>query len=111
MKNEFKGRKVYIAGKITGFEGYKKKFEEAEKHLISQGAHPISPAVLPPGYEQAEYLHICFSMIDVCDAVYFLDNWRDSPGAQKEFQYASTKNKQLLYEDVDPAWKFDNAIR
>jgi hypothetical protein len=105
----FTGLKVYIAGKITGFDEYQERFAEAEKRLREEGALPMNPAVLPPGYTWGEYMHICFSMIDVCDAVYFLDNFADSAGAMKEFNYAATKNKLLLYENIDPVWKENKA--
>jgi len=104
----FEGLKVYIAGPITGTDDYKERFAEAEKYLRSLGAIPMHSANLPQGYSHAEYLYICFAMIDVCDAVYFLDGYSKSVGAMKELHYALTKRKQLLYEDVDPAWKFDN---
>jgi len=98
----FTGMKIYIAGPITGTDDFKERFAAAEQHLIDQGAKPMNPAVLPPGYAWGEYMHICFSMIDVCDAVYFLDNWKDSQGALREFEYASSRGKQLLYEQIDP---------
>ncbi len=94
----FEGLKIYIAGKITGFDGYKEKFISAEAFLRENGALPMSPAVLPPGYDWEEYMHICASMIDVCDAVYFLNNWSDSPGAKREFDYAYENGKRLFYE-------------
>lgn len=107
----FKGLKVYIAGPITGTDDYKERFAEAEKYLRSLGAIPMHSANLPQGYSHAEYLYICFAMIDVCEAAYFLDGYSDSEGSKKEFCYAALKNKQLLYEGLDPAWKFDNAVR
>lgn len=96
------GKKIYIAGKITGYDGYKERFAAAEKELKSKGALPMNPALLPPGYDQGQYLHICFSMIDVCEAVYFINNWKDSPGALKEFDYATCKKKEILYEEDLP---------
>lgn len=41
--------KVYIAGKITGNDGYKAEFEEAKKRLEAQGHIVINPATLPGG--------------------------------------------------------------
>jgi hypothetical protein len=108
--NMFTGMKIYIAGPITGTDDFKERFAAAEKYLIDQDAKPMNPAALPAGYTWGEYMHICFSMIDVCDAVYFLDNWKDSQGALREFEYASAHGKQLLYENLDPAWKLDNAV-
>ena len=46
-----------------------------------------------------DYLHICYSIIDVCDAVFMLKDWRQSEGAKLERLYATTKGKVILYED------------
>lgn len=89
--------KTYIAGKITGNKKYKEEFAKAEKILISKGHTPMSPAVLPAGFEHHEYMRVCFSMIDVCEAVYFLKDWRDSLGASMEHEYARIKNKVIIY--------------
>lgn len=90
--------KIYIAGKITGFEGYKEKFNEAEECLKGRGHICINPSVLPGGFEQNEYLNICFAMIEVCDAIYMLDNWKDSPGARKEIDFARKLDKKIIYQ-------------
>jgi hypothetical protein len=110
------GLKVYIAGPITGTDDYKERFEKAEKYLRGQGALPMHSAGLPQGFSHGEYLYICFAMIDVCEAVFFLDGYSESEGSLKEFNYAATKKKRLLYEDVDPdyidpAWKLDNSVK
>lgn len=95
-----KGLKVYIAGPITGTDDFKERFEAAEKHLWKMGAIPMHSAGLPQGFDHAQYLHICFAMIDVCEAVYFLKNYMDSEGSLREFNYAATKRKQLIYEGI-----------
>jgi len=98
--------KIYIAGKITNYPDHKKHFLEAEQALTSLGHKVINPSVLPEGFEQQEYMHICYSMIDVCDGVYMLDNWRDSVGAGKEHEYAKVNKKAVIYqlsEDVGEA--------
>ena len=91
--------KVYIAGKITGNPDYKQQFAEAEKKLRAKGHTTMSPAVLPDGFEHQEYMRVCFSMIDVCDAVFFLDNWRDSKGATMEYNYAFGAGKGIIFEE------------
>ncbi len=95
--------KIYIAGKITGEDraAVVEKFAAASCKLRTAGHLPFNPAVLPD-YEQVDhedYLHICFAMIDVCDAVYMLSDWKKSPGARKELQYAADWRKKILYED------------
>lgn len=37
-------KRVYISGGITGVDDYESKFEQAEKHLISEGFNVINPA-------------------------------------------------------------------
>lgn len=91
--------KIYIAGKITGNQNYKSQFAEAERHLRAQGHTTMNPAVLPDGFEHQEYMRVCFSMIDVCDAVYFLSNWKESKGAYMEYIYAFEQNKGIMFEE------------
>ena len=73
--------KVYIAGKITGLDEALvfKKFNESKRQLRRQGCSVMSPAVLASndGFAHSDYMHICFAMIDVCDAVYMQKDWQD----------------------------------
>ena len=88
---------VYIAGKITGDAGYKEKFDAVEKELLSRGWRVLNPAKLPElPYEQ--YYPINCAMIDGADAVYFLRDWTESPGAVKEFCYAGRRDIEILFE-------------
>lgn len=90
--------KIYIAGKITGLEDYKEKFEDASNKLEKLGHKIMNPAILKEGFEQNEYMHICYAMIDVCECVYFLNNWQDSKGARLEHEYALENNKKIRYQ-------------
>lgn len=90
--------KIYIAGKITGLVGFKERFKEAENKLRSEGHKVMNPAILPSGFEQHEYMRICYAMIDTCEVVYFLDNWKDSVGAKREHDYAKLHNKTIIYQ-------------
>ena len=78
--------KVYIAGKVTGLEKADifKKFYESGKQLKKDGYLVMSPAVLAlnEGFDHGDYMHVCYAMIDVCDAVYMQKNWQNSKGAQ-----------------------------
>lgn len=89
--------KAYIAGKITGNPQYKEEFAKGEKELKSRGLTVLNPSTMPEGFEQAEYLHVCTAMIDVCDAVYFLPTWIDSKGSHLEMGYAKGKGKVIGY--------------
>jgi len=90
--------KVYIAGKITGEPDYYEHFERAILLLRFARHTVLSPTILPDGLEWEDYMHICYSMIDVAEAVYFLDNWTESSGAREEFRYANHTGKRILYE-------------
>ena len=57
--------KVYLAGKITGDPNYREKFAEAAKKLEERaGVTVISPAVTPEGLKKADYMRICFAMLE-----------------------------------------------
>jgi hypothetical protein len=88
--------KIYIAGKITGDDDYKNKFERYEWLLSMQGHTVMNPSILPEGFEYEQYIHICEAMIDCCDAVALLPDWRESKGAMYEKDYAENKCKVLL---------------
>jgi len=90
--------KIYIAGKITGLPNYKKVFKKAETSLEGIGFVTMNPARLNIGFTQEEYLEICYKMIDACDMVYMLNNWKDSKGATIELDYALKNNKKIIYE-------------
>lgn len=89
--------KVYIAGKITGDPGYRDKFAAAEIQLGWQGHTVLNPAELPAGMTKADYMRICFAMIDVADAVVFLPDSAESAGAQLEMAYCEYIEKE--YEE------------
>ena len=98
-----KGKKIYIAGGITGVPDYKEHFAKAEEFLISKGAIPMNPARMSEGFEWKDYLHICLTMIDVCDAVFLLNGWFDSAGARAEAFYADLYVKDKYFEDLEVA--------
>lgn len=93
--------KVYVAGKISGLERHHAiyMFERAKDMLKAQGYEPFVPTVLPAYDDVAheDYLHICYAMIDVCDAIYMLSNWQQSKGARIELQYASDWKKKTVF--------------
>lgn len=60
--------KVYLAGKITGDSNYREKFAAAAKKLEERaGVTVISPAVTPEGLKKADYMRICFAMLESAD--------------------------------------------
>lgn len=95
--------KIYIAGKVTGVDKgeLNVKFAAASIKLKKQGHETFVPCVLPdyPDVPHEDYLHICYAMIDVCDAIYMLYDWQKSKGARMELQYACDHRKEIMYQD------------
>lgn len=93
--------KIYIAGKITGDPDYKAKFEAAAKDYEAKGYVVLNPALLPVGMQKADYMRVCFAMIDTADVVAFLPGYRLSVGAQLELQYCFYIDKAVRLPDND----------
>ena len=91
--------KVYIAGKITGDPNYREKFAEAAEKIKDAGNIPLNPAELPAGMTAADYMRICFAMIDICDWVCFLPDWEASPGARLEMEYCRYIDKLTFFAE------------
>ena len=87
--------KIYIAGKITGDPDYKAKFEAAENFYKKKGYTVLTPTWMPIGMQPADYMRICFAMIDTADVVAFLPDYETSPGAQLELQYCFYIDKDV----------------
>lgn len=92
--------KIYIAGKITGDPNYRAKFEEAENFYKKKGYTVLTPTWMPTGMQPADYMRICFAMIDTADVVAFLPDFKRSAGARVEHTYCCYIDKNIrLYED------------
>ena len=87
--------KIYIAGKITGDPDYKAKFEAAAEAYKKEGYTVLCPSWMPAGMQPADYMRICFAMIDTADVVAFLPGYETSPGAQLELQYCLYTDKSV----------------
>lgn len=92
--------KVYIAGKITGDTQFKAKFKSIQQKLEKEGYIVLNPAQLPAGMDYEDYMDICFAMLDVSDAIYLLDDYKDSPGALRELSRAKRKSKKIIGEEI-----------
>lgn len=103
--------KIYIAGKITGDPNYKAKFAAAAEEYKKRGYTVLCPSWLPGGMLSADYMRICFAMIDTADVVAFLPGYETSPGAQLELQYCLYTDKFLIYIGEDDINTSYNANR
>lgn len=99
------GKKIYISGKVSGQLPYRTMaaFGYASSTLRTAGCKVINPIAIndslsSQGFTYDEMMHICYAAIDICDAVYMLNNWKDSKGAQLEHEYAIAAGKEILYQ-------------
>jgi len=92
---------VYIAGKMTGLEDLgRAAFRKAQRELEKAGHVVLNPAVLPDGLAPDAYMPICMAMLNAAEAIYLLDNWEDSQGAQIEEAYAKYQHKLVMTETL-----------
>ena len=93
--------KVYIAGKINGLKNYREVFKEVDDSLTAKGNAVMNPAVLNEGFPYKAYMPICLAMLEACEVVYMLNNWKDSKGAKVEHEYAKIQGKKIIYQEDD----------
>ena len=97
---------IYIAGPITGVCDYRTEFGRYADAIRAMGYAVLNPARLPEGMTNAQYMRICLAMIDSADAVLFMSEWRESPGATLEHRYCEYTGKPHIHsptmKDGDP---------
>ena len=93
--------KIYIAGKITGNDGYRVKFQEAAKNLEALGHVVLNPAILPAGLAEQDYMQIPLAMLNAADVAVFLPDYQESAGAMIEWARCKRTGKDCaLYLDM-----------
>lgn len=97
-----KKTRVYIAGKISGTDDFKERFGKAEKEFLKINCEVLNPAklylIMPESATHDEYLSMCYVMIEMCDIVYFLKDWKNSVGASMEYKYCVRHGKRCIFE-------------
>lgn len=101
--------KIYIAGPITDDPDYREKFNAAEEAFALVGHAVLNPAKLPEGMTPADYMRICFAMIDVADIVAFLPGWLLSKGAKLERNYCRYTGKKFVFIETKPVFTIREA--
>lgn len=97
--------RVYLSGKISGLENLNKpKFEDAEVWLSNylgwwyrKDFIVVNPHKLPRNHDGKwhSYMRECLKALCRCEAIYMLDDWKDSKGAIVELFVAKILNLKL----------------
>lgn len=88
---------VYLSGRVTGDPGYRDRFKEYAGELEKKGHTVLHPAMLPEALAPAAETLIRLTMIDVADEVVFMENWKESEGAELERSYCVRIGKPRRY--------------
>lgn len=96
--------RIYISGAITGITDYMQRFVDADNmlHANNKDIETINPAIInsfmPSTFTHSDYMDLCFSMLEKCDAIYMLKGWKKSTGACMEYGYALAKGMEIYFE-------------
>lgn len=111
--------RIYISGKITGLplQKAREKFADAQALLDEIGFEVINPMEkeLPTDATWEQHMVKDFELLLSCDAIYMMDNWVDSMGAQIEYDAAKRLGLDIWFEsnvrqDNDVVMRIQNAI-
>jgi len=85
--------KIYISGKITGYEVSEaaKKFKESENYLSEKGFEPVNPFNLSetnPDKTWKDYMLDDIKGLFDCEAIFMQSDWGQSKGARVEYAIA-----------------------
>lgn len=99
MKEIKTEKRLYISGAVTGTADAEERFRKAEQEYTKAGYKVLNPqkmcATLPE-LEHAEYMRLCFVLIDMCDYFHMIPGWENSKGANQEYGYALAKEKHFI---------------
>ena len=91
-------KKIYIAGPVTGVEGYEETFAKAADDLRARGYEPVNPVApgIVEGYSYRDYINRGFQMLMECDGMLLLPGYMESKGAALELHYALAVGMEIM---------------
>lgn len=98
--------RIYLSGPATEREDYVERFTLAEKEMKeefgedAQIINPVQVCAALPDMKYEEYMNLCLCLLDMSEAIYMLDGWQQSPGANREYGYALAKDMLIIKEHV-----------
>ena len=82
-------RRIYISGPMSGLPELNLPAFAAEEARIKASGHvALSPAWLPDGLTQAQYMDVCLALVRAASEMVMLPGWERSAGARAERAYA-----------------------
>ena len=93
---------IYLSGKITGDPDYRNKFRKAEKSLKAMGHKVYNPCVIPDIFDWNAFIDIDLTILQYCNAIFMLDDWKESKGAQAEREEAMRLDLFIFDKDHLP---------
>lgn len=103
---------IYVAGAYKGDPvANTAKAEEVSISLIRNGWNVFTPHKNTFGYEKYEdkelsestWISMDLGMLERCDALYVINNWRESRGTQTEICFAGEHCIPTFWEEHNPA--------
>ena len=114
--NDFKDKKVFIAGPMRGYEKYNfPKFDKIEKILKDNGVECVNPGRISRKFKEKDVnsdIAVYNEMVRLqqeaertCNAILLLDGWQHSKGVALEVKTAAELRMQFLLEsDLPDEW-------
>ncbi len=93
-------KKLYISGKMKGLDNHHELFNKAEEEYSKKGYKVLNPVRFEHvTREWGEMILHDLHILDKCDAILMLNNWKESNGAQAEHWFAKGKELEIIYQE------------
>jgi hypothetical protein len=93
--------RIYIAGKVTGEDLGKVfvKFNAPEAAMIKRGHEVVNPMrITSQRWSWERCMKVCIDNLLTCNAIYMLNDWKDSRGAKIEHELAKIYGLKIMYQ-------------